>query len=447
MLWKKERDGCYIDIFAAINPDSPITKLYMEKYIEFNAREYENRENRSEYQKIPFTAKSHCERGKQLFAEEKYVDAMQAFNAALIFSPYRYEEMAFAYANRSACFLHLNMPNECLVDVAWAKISNYPRHLMQNLDDIAAAGRVLKEKNIKPTPFAMAEPALSFAENEKFGGVADCLEIRRNGKFGHHVVTTCDLEIGQTILVEHPFSIAPRKCCGQHFDRCFYCCSKFKNFISCANCNAGFYCNKRCMEKAFHQTDSNMEASTDCKGKFDLVVKTFLNIIDAFPDGNHLMSTVDSLINGNNAANDLTAAQKNFCSIFRLALNDNKFTEEQAKDLRSKSTFAYLAMTPFPQFKEMFITKEQRCFAQHLVLHLFHITEHAIDLYELVRADNTTPMSKYTIHQFASGMYPFGCYINHSCVPNICWYSIDDRLICKVIQPIKKGEQIFRSYL
>lgn len=228
MLWKKdETSNVYIDIFAAINPDSPFTKLYMEKFEEFNAREYENRADRSEHQKVSHMARSHREKGENLFAEKKYVDAMQAFNVSMLFSPS--DEMGLAHANRSACFLHLNMPIQCLIDVELAKRVNCPQHLMRTLDDNAAKCHKLRERNVQPTLFAMSEPALSFAEHGKFAGVADCLEIQKNDKFGQHVVTTRDLEIGQTILVEHPFSIAPQKCCGQqHSDRCFYCFNKFK---------------------------------------------------------------------------------------------------------------------------------------------------------------------------------------------------------------------------
>lgn len=345
MLWKKDESSTgYIDIFAAINPDTPFAKMYMEKAEEFHAREYKNRVNRSEYQKTPHFAMSHRERGKQLFVEKEFVGAMQAFNVAMLFSPRRSDEMALAFANRSACFLHLNMPNECLTDIELAKQSNYPQNLLHKLNDRTTKCHTLKEKNVKPALYAMGEPVLSFAEHGTFAGVADCLEIQRNDEFGQHVVTTRDLEIGQTILVEHPFSIVPRKCCGQYFDRCFYCFKKFKNFISCTDCNAGFYCNKQCMEKAFHTIDCNMETATDCKGKFDLIVKMFLNIIDAFPDVNHLISIVESMVSGNETPEDLTEAQKNFCYVFRLALNDGKLTEEQTKDLCGKSSFAYMAM-------------------------------------------------------------------------------------------------------
>lgn len=449
MLWKKQESpnsSSYIDIFAAINPDVPLTKLYMAKYEEMSARDYENRASRFEYQKNEFLATSRREAGKKLYAERKYVEAMQEFNITLLSAPRWSDEIGLAYANRSACFFQLNMFQECLADIKMAKRSNYPVHLMNKLDARASKCEALKGANVKSVLFSPCKPSLSFEEHDKFAGVANCLEIRKNDEFGRHVVATSDLKIGQTILIEQPFSIVPQKCCGNYFDRCFHCFGKLKNFITCENCITGFYCNEDCMRNDFHETGCNI-GNISCKNKFGLVVKTFINIIDAFPDVDVLMSTVDGLLKGDDLADGLTAAQNDFCALFQLTLNHHKYSDQQSKDLRSESTAAYMAITPFACFKEKFVTTEHRCFAQHLVLHLFHIAEHAIDLHEDTREDDTMTLAEFCSHHYATAMYAFGSYINHSCIPNICWFFVDNRLICKVIRPIKKGEQVFRSYL
>lgn len=49
---------------------------------------------------------------------------------------------------------------------------------------------------------SIREPCLDFDEHEKYAGIANCLEIDYNERYGRHIITTHDLKIGQTIIVE-----------------------------------------------------------------------------------------------------------------------------------------------------------------------------------------------------------------------------------------------------
>lgn len=183
------------------------------------------------------------------------------------------------------------------------------------------------------------------------------------------------------------------------------------------------------------------------KETFELVLRMFFKISAAFPDVNLLIRTVETLLKGEEPTDLTSAEQKDFCSLFQLVHHHRQQEEYHLTRLRAATDVIIITISRFSEFKWKFQSFKNRRFLQHLILHLFHIAEQAVMLHEYYQNDETEPISEHLFRQYASGMYPVGCFINHSCVPNVWCYSVDDRLICKVIRPIKRGEQVFRSYL
>lgn len=401
----------------------------------------------AKFQKNNDYAKTAREQGKILFAQGKYIEAMNQFSTGLSAAKNGTSEVGMAFANRSACFLRLNMLDECLFDIEMAKKSNYPKDLIPKLDERAAKCKnLMNDEQFQWEKYSVREPKLSFSEHTKFDGVADCLKIHQNSKFGRHIITTCDLKIGQTILVEKPFSIFMERFYSNGHRRCLHCFKDCMNFITCSNCVGALFCNDDCKEKSFHKYECNKPSTLSRKETFELVLNTFVNIDAAFPDVNQLMSTIDTLLKGHDVNRTTNAAQKAFCSIFQLAHNHEKQDPFHLTRLRAATDVAIFTLMRHSEFKRKYSTMKYRRFLQHLILHLFHIAEHAYDLGEFSQKDSNAQIQDFSIEKFAKAMYPFGCYINHSCVPNVFCIFVDSRLICKVIRPIKKGEQIFRSY-
>ncbi|XP_055303098.1 uncharacterized protein LOC129568817 isoform X2 [Sitodiplosis mosellana] len=73
------------------------------------------------------------------------------------------------------------------------------------------------------------------------------------------------------------------------------------------------------------------------------------------------------------------------------------------------------------------------------------IAEHHLKLFQRKSKDDGK-VSFSDFEMYALGMYPFACNISHSCVPNVSYYGNGASLVCKVIRPIRKGDQIFISY-
>lgn len=441
ILWKKEnsRDSeLFVDIFSIRNDQIHLKGTEDLIEVAFSHAQWGSQDANS-------IANWARESGKEHFRDRKFDEAMQKFNCTLAFAKNGTADMGIAYANRSACFFEMHMFDECLHDIDMAKKSNYPRNQWNKLEERAAkCVQFMNDKNFMSKLPLSREPKLSFGEHAKFAGVADCLKIQENADYGRHVIATKYLKIGQTILIEKPYAITPKRHTNLRCVNCFKVCM---NFISCKSCVGAAFCNTECKEKSCHEYECNWPANLSRKETFELVMKMFFKINETFPNVDDLMETVDLLLKRQDPSGLVGADQKMFGWIFQLVHNHEKQTTEHLRRLRSATAVAITALNRNPILKRKFAALKHRRFLQHLLLHLFHVAEHSVDLLQYQQENGNEPAMKYSLNEYASGMYPFACYFNHSCMPNICCYSVDDRLIGKVIRPIQKGQQLFRSYM
>lgn len=437
-LWKKSKNSdLYIDLttisgqtLISFGTDAIIDKLFIEA-------------KSPQFQKNNLYAEIAREQGKTSFAEGNYAEAMHRFNMILSCAENDSDLIGIAYANRSACFWHFDMMEECLVDIALAKNANYPPNLMPKLEArLANSTKKLIDEEFKEKRFTPRKPVLSYNEHAEHAGVAECLEIRQSADFGRHITTTCDLNIGETILIEQPFSIFHKRFYKPSRDRCFHCFKMGMNFVTCKNCLGGLFCNQNCME-THRKYECNLPSALSRKETFELVLRMFYNINSAFPDVDFLMQTVDALLKFQAPIGLKSAAQRDFCLIFRLNHNHRKQSTAVLERFRAATSVAVNVLMRSRDIEQKYVTLKHRRFMNHLILHLLHIAEQSVDLHEYIETNN----NQYSYENYARAIYPIGCYFNHSCVPNVAWYSVDGRLICKVIRPIKKNEQLFRSYL
>lgn len=432
ILWKKDSSNpnLYVDIFSIKGHE-----------IQKCAQSIPSRPVRSN----SLAARSR-ERGKVLFGKGNYFEAMEEFNNSLAFAEIGTHEMGLAYGNRSSCYVHLNMPMNAMIDIDLAKESNYPPQLMPKLDDRHRKCFLrLTTELFQTAAFIVRDPRLSFKCHEKFDGAADCLKIQRNAEYGRHIITKCDLQIGQVVLCEKPYSIVPNESSMAYKNHCANCLETFKNIITCEQCS-GFFCSPEgCLQMSHHKHLCNIPYSGP-KHTFDLVLQMVLTINEAYPDVDNLFNAIESLRKGNYYTADLTDEQrKAFCSVFQMNHNHEKQSDDQLNSLLQATACAYLRIMDIVEFKHKFTAEKHRRFLKHLIFHLFHVAKHAVDLYDYRYNDITEHRS---FQMFGNGIYPIGSYINHSCIPNVHCYSTSfGYLVCQVIRPIKKGEQLFRSYL
>lgn len=452
ILWKKEESihsDLYVELFAGRGYDVHLIAEHfdvtdLERYSDKTAHHWMHT---LDGKSVDIAENLRLE-GKLLYGECKYFDAMKKFNRALKLAPNDSEELGLAYANRSLCFFRLNMLEECLIDVEMAKKSNYPKHLMHKLHDRSVmCSNLLNANNYEQQQLNAQAPVLSFDEHEDFAGVANCLDIESDDIYGNHVVTTIDLEIGQTILVERAHSIVDRNPESKGRDRCMHCFKECTNLIPCKMCVNGLFCNEKCMNESFHKFHCTLWIPEPDKIRFRLVMEMFFRMNAAFSDFNDLMKTLELLHSDDDDFPELTKEQIDFAMILQVAHNHEKKTQEQLDTLKTIANHCFNAVIrSIPYFKGKFVELKKRRFLQHLMLHLCHISKQSYYMHELVFNNDHTKLLECTFNGYGSAIFAFGNYINHSCVPNVYWICVDNRLVCKVIRPIKKGEQIFRCY-
>ncbi|XP_031629227.1 SET and MYND domain-containing protein 4-like [Contarinia nasturtii] len=394
------------------------------------------------------------EAGNKLFVKEMWLDAMRAYNMALPDSI----QMEEIYSLRAPCFYHLKMPEQCLIDLAMIKkcsngslpkeLQNIELEARQQISDYNSSN----EGN-KSILFSICEPALDFDEHEKYNGVANCLEINYNEIFGRHIITTQDLKIGQTIIVEEPYTIVTsfQPDGSGSTIRCLSCFQACKNFIACPHCSYGVFCNEDCIKSSLHKFECNMPVILFMEGmtKFNLILRLIVRINDDFPDVNVLIETVNLLRNGKEVTGLTSDRQKNFCLLFQLVHHHEKLSYHQIEELRKGAACVFLTVMRFPEFTNKFNNNFRRQFLQHFIFHLCHFAPHAFRLFEncLIGTEHEHSLKAFEEKSlYAFAMYPFSSFINHSCIPNVAWFSVGNRLVCKVLRPIRKGEQIFRTY-
>jgi SET and MYND domain-containing protein 4 len=99
-------------------------------------------------------------------------------------------ERSHAYANRSAVYLEVKEYQLCLDNIQLARNSGYPVEKLQTLKDREEKCKNMMESEVKSDdddPWNFFK--LSYPANEKIPFIADCLELKKNEKFGRHIVT------------------------------------------------------------------------------------------------------------------------------------------------------------------------------------------------------------------------------------------------------------------
>ncbi|KAG4065346.1 hypothetical protein HA402_012291 [Bradysia odoriphaga] len=446
-LWLKEEsdDHLYVDIFANKFYGISIDAVQSEVDGLFNDRPSKNNDK----------SKLFRVDGNKLFSERKYHLALEKYNRSACYAENGSDELVLAYSNRSCCYLKLKLYQQCLNDIKMIKESNYPSGVQDKLDSRQAKClQFLTNDTVDSVRIDVQKVGLSFGEHERYAGVAECLKLQYNSEWGRHVTTNRDLEINETVMVESPFSFVGHDCSDSKYYRCSNCYKSLMNFIPCTECVGSMFCNSECLEEATksrHQIECHLAKieSTDCECKekeFQLVLDLLWKISSAFESVYDLIRTIELIVHGKGIeATRTNETLKRLEMILQLETNEEKQDATDWERLIRNSVKNYLVAMEMPRFQQRFVSERHKRFLKHLILHLLLTARQSILFSDL---DVDVTIFRFAeLRDYGIGLYPIGSLLNHSCVPNVYCYSVDNRLICKVIRPIKSGDQLFRSYL
>lgn len=423
-LWKKEPNS---DIFVDLLPPFPTTLWDEILKVNISSAKHRFLGITMEPTKSNRIATEFRVTGNQKFKNNSWRAAMELYNQSLLFAENDSENVSLAYANRSACFLHMQKYTQCLRDIEMAKENNYPKQLMHKLEEreVQCLEKIKETDNVHDEN----EPKLSFDPDERFPCMANVLKIETNNKFGRHIVAKCDIDVGQTVLVEEPFVIG-----FEADDRtlCFTCLKQMKNFIPCHNCVDAMFCDEKCMQTNDIHKIACGAAHQRLTG-INLNARSILTALNAFPTVEHLMEFIKKKLVApkSKLPNNCSDAQTEY--VMFLKLKEMKIETEPYQITLQYITYEFLMA--IPTISARFDTLKKQRFLMHLIWQHKLISD-MNSFYQTLGKD--------------SGKIQVTCNINsrfnHSCIPNVFNDFVGNKQVLITVRPVKKGQQLFVMY-
>ncbi|XP_063916970.1 SET and MYND domain-containing protein 4-like [Zophobas morio] len=176
---------------------------------------------------------THIDGGKRKCLVGKYWDALEDFTQSVAAAESE-TVLALGYGHRAECFLKLEMPDKCLEEVERAS-AGYPKDLIEKLVEI------------KTQAESMVPCLSSYYESLPGDDFDNCIRVERDDKFGTHVVATRDVEVGDIIMIEEPFTSVLT---SDRLTHCHQCQNLCYNPVPCNKCTVALFCSDSCKNEA-----------------------------------------------------------------------------------------------------------------------------------------------------------------------------------------------------
>lgn len=413
-LWKKEPSGLLIDIFA--NVDS----------VDVLSRDIKILLGIERSKKKNKTSTDLRERGNKQIRKQNWYSAMTHYNVSLRYAEIDTENVSFAYANRSTCFLKMEKYDKCLIDIELAINANYPQRLMSKLKE--RRDFCLKQMNKTASLTEMTVPRLDFDADENFPGMSNVLKMEYNEKYGHHFIAKCDIDVGKVVMVEEAYVTSTIFVPGSNI--CDACFKHSMNFIACSNCTSALFCNEACAKDYLHNMRCG-RGTNDDNHLVEFTLRSIMLTFCIFPgEAGELMNFVEKAIVERKKRGQVSNALVDMESKYRLFLQLNFWLSTAEKQRMIVVGYeAFQLLMRKPGMRELFGRPDVWRFLMHLfVMHASLIFCNSF---------------QSEVHGF---IFLLRNHINHSCVPNLLCSCYENKSVVITSRRIKKGDQLFISY-
>lgn len=374
--------------------------------------------------------------GNLKILKNEYHGAIKLYNKSIRFAVDN-ETLSLAYANRSYCYMKLNLFDQCLVDIEHANEACYPEHLAIKLEKRKKECIEKKKFQIKSS---CAEPRLSYEADNKLPCIANVLKIESNKQFGRLITAKCDINVGDTLLVETAYI---RSSTG---DECHNCAKAKFNLIPCISCVDAMYCSKFCAENNFHHVECKMSFDSD---NLNFILRSIITGINTFTTIDEMIEFVNCIqsTDPNEICYLIDTPKTKYSAFFKLCAF---ITEQRTINFRQQAASIYRAIMNSTIYGSKFETQEKQRFLLHLIYH------HASVIFTNAFGGLCEPpdeligsISERIEHSddYERSIFLVSSYFNHSCLPNVTKLSKDNLAVVKAILPIQSGQQLFIKYL
>lgn len=269
----------------------------------------------------------------------------------------------------------------------------------------------------------LAQPAISRQQASSLHPNADTIKLERDDVYGRMFIAKQDIEIGDVVLEEKMFI---RSIINFGYDCCSKCGKKYMNFIPCNDCSGAMYCTKTCADTSFHRFECGMaiETTTEDVDELIFIIRSIIVAIESFKNVNELVAFIESPTT--------KASQSKYGVFFHLATG--VVSNERVLDCLETASIVYHAIVTSSKLKQFFETTHTRRFLEHLIIHHYFVL-------------STNAFGNQSNESHIRQISLSTSYLNHSCLPNVAKLSTGDISVCKAILPIKKGDQLFLTYI
>lgn len=384
------------------------------------------------------------ETGNMILSQRMHYLALLSYNRSLCYAASQ-QNLALAYANRSAVYLQLKLRQQSLNNIRLARVHGYPNGSKMYYRE-AACLELLPQAPSR-SPFEHIK--LSDRRNEKVPFVINGVEVQSDEMFGRKIIATTPLKAGDIVSIEAPFLQVLTSSVDTEnphemnaYKYCHHCLNNnLLDLITCAGCNVTMFCSSDCEMQArgYHQYECGIALLLVACGQHEVALRTLFRAL-AIMDGS--MEQLQELFQECRASPQRTVFDFDFSNsddpeykknqlrvAFSLAHDRNLDEFEFPDDIYETHLVALGLMTP-----------QNKQFVLEILLHIQQTQLSSSGQVGRVSLDSEVQ------EIIGSGHYLFGSLVNHSCVRNIVQLAVEDKMCLIVVKPIDKGEQLFDSY-
>ncbi|XP_052802210.1 SET and MYND domain-containing protein 4-like [Mya arenaria] len=226
--------------------------------------------------------------GNQMFQRKQYKQALATYTKAIFSAPATSGDLALAYGNRSAALFRLSDFQACLSDIEAAIQTQLPNssiyklymrkaQCLQKLNRWQELERLTEEiENVEIDCSKKAEikteidklgnkrlsdaadtvrdvhvPGVSYSSNPVLVQASSAVHMEFTSEKGRYLTATCDIEPGDTLIVERPYTsmLLP-----EHYPtHCHHCYVKLTHPYPCIRCSDVRYCSPVCARDSWRQ--------------------------------------------------------------------------------------------------------------------------------------------------------------------------------------------------
>ncbi|XP_012267599.2 SET and MYND domain-containing protein 4-like [Athalia rosae] len=434
--------------------------------------------------------------GNKLFIGGWDYKAVEKYTESIAYATESSEELALAYANRSAALFRIEKYKDCINDINRALSLEYPDKLKTKLyerkglcltalgepDAEASFKKALewldkmsldedKTKKLKiqlkkfisaPCVIVEIQPESAQYEfpefetpNSEVPCASDAVAIKYTPELGRHLVATRKIRPGEILAAEKPFALFLMP--ENFYTHCSKCLQVSMAMTPCNYCVNAMYCSQACQVQAWEEyheiecaiTGPLLLLKFNMLGLFSMRLAILATQKGKYLD--KLRKQIDEIDNhkdprtkGFSADGKLHSDQ--YSSVYSLVTNTEK---RSAPDLFGRA------------FKAAYIThilsRESNMFGEKLMLDCDALTKNAAATFVgglILKHQQIIPSNIHSFgelrgledYEHGAAAMPFYSLINHSCDSSVTRRARKDHIILYAMYPIEKGEQIYDNY-